>query len=98
MYDNESMEVCSDLDREWLALDDTDGDKADKVFFDDFDGDRTTLIFNGGTRENLVAVATEEVDSLTGFGFHDSFSLLSELICVEGKEKLELEDSRKREN
>ena len=52
----------------------------------------------GGARENLAAVAAEELDSLTGFGFHDSFSLLSELICVEGKEKLELEDSRKREN
>ena len=52
----------------------------------------------GGAWENLAAVATEKLDSLSGFGFHDSFSLLSELICVEGKEKLELEDSRKREN
>ncbi|KAH1117560.1 hypothetical protein GYH30_046707 [Glycine max] len=64
-----------------MALDDAD-DGADRVFFDDFGDDRTTLIFNGDARENLAAVAAEELDSLTGFGFHDSFSLLSKLIVL----------------
>lgn len=33
----------------------------------------------GGTREDFTAVAIEEFDSMTRFGFHDSFSLLSDL-------------------
>ena len=36
----------------------------------------------GGARENLAAVAAEELDSLTGFGFHDTFSLLSKLMVL----------------
>jgi len=31
----------------------------------------------GGAWANFAAVTTEELDILTGFGFHDSFSLLS---------------------
>lgn len=34
----------------------------------------------GGAWANFAAVTTEELDILTGFGFHESFSLLSELL------------------
>lgn len=47
----------------------------------------------GGAREDFAAVTIEELDDVSGFGFHDSISLLSEL-C--GKER-RLEDSREEE-